>query len=86
MAFTPKTLGGNIGASALDASIFTYKTTDATAVVVAADYFVTPEGDTHKYLTPNTVIMAECSDGHAVLIVVLSTSATITVAKKLSGA
>ena len=86
MAFSPKTLGGNIGASALNASIFTYETTDAIAVVVAADYFVTAEGDTHKYLVPNTVIMAECSDGHAVLNVVLSTSATITVANQLTGA
>lgn len=86
MAFNGKQLGGNVNASALDASVFTYQTPDTIAVVVAADYFSRPEGDTHKFLVPNTIIMAECADGHAVLNVVLSTGATITVANQLTGA
>lgn len=62
-------------------SMFTYKTTDAIATVIAADYFLNT--DIQPQITENDIIIAVTSTGGTdavdVLVVTASTTATVTV-------
>ena len=71
MAYTPKTLGGNLVSSANGASILLYKTEDTKAEVAADFYFSADPSDvSYKVLQNRDIVLCECSDGYQVLFVV----------------
>jgi len=72
MAFTPKTVGGNIVADANGNSFFTYQTADTIATVVTTGYFKQLDGDGELTSGEDTanlifsdfdIVLVQASDG-----------------------
>ncbi|RLA77103.1 MAG: hypothetical protein DRG30_01155 [Epsilonproteobacteria bacterium] len=83
MAYEPSKLAGNVNASAVGSSLFSYGTTDTRADVAGAGYFST-EDTSFLTLTTGDVIQADCSDGYALFLVTASSNAGVTVKQTMS--
>ncbi len=92
MAFTPKTLGGNIGAGG-GASFFTYETDDTEAVVGTVGYFkdvdvngvlIGGESTADGILRVGDIINVDSADGWALFLVTVSNSTTVSAIVRLS--
>ncbi len=72
MAFTPKTVGGNIGSDANGVSLLTYQTDDTIADVTTAGYFksvdangqlLSGEATADKIFNDLDICTIQCTDG-----------------------
>lgn len=78
-------LGGNIVSDGNGATIFTYQTEDTKAEVTTAGYFSqdrdpeieSPANTSYLYFNPRDIILAQCSDGFVVLMVVSYNTPTV---------
>ena len=72
MAFTPKTVGGNLVSDGNGVSLLTYQTPDDIATVTTEGYFKSVDGDgqlvsgertADKIFNDLDIVLVQCSDG-----------------------